>query len=141
MRYGLTIFLLHFFLFSFAQKGTNEKILQTELRRFEAMTQKDTVVLKQLLSEDLIYIHSNSLQESKGTHIGTIAAGTMVYQKMNRGKVQVRRYGKLALTNGDVQVQGLLKGAPFEVHLAYTAVYKKKKKTWQLVNWQSTRIP
>ncbi|HOY05219.1 MAG TPA: nuclear transport factor 2 family protein [Saprospiraceae bacterium] len=141
MRYGFTLLLLHFFLFSFAQNSAHEKILQTELRRFAAMTQKDTVVLKQLLSDDLMYIHSNSLQENKSAHLGNIAAGTMVYQKMSRGKVQVRRYGKLALTNGDVQVQGLLKDAPFEVHLAYTAVYKKKKKTWQLVNWQSTRIP
>ena len=105
------------------------------------MTKKDTVALKRLLSDDLIYLHSNSLQESKRAHISSIATGAIVYQKMTREKVQVRRYGKIAVTNGAVQVEGRLKSTQLDLHLAYTAVYKKKKKTWQLVNWQSTRIP
>lgn len=139
MRYLLIILLLHNFLPGFSQ--TDKNILSVELQRFEAMTRQDTATLKNLLSDDLIYIHSNSMRETKSAHIAAIVSGNLVYQKMNREKVEVRRYGKIALTNGTLQVQGFLNNAPFELRLMYTAVYKKHKKYWQLLNWQSTRIP
>lgn len=137
MKYLLTLLLLHHFLFSFSQ--TDNKILAAEHLRFEAMTKRDTGALKEMLHEDLVYIHSNALTETKSTHISAIAQGTLVYQKMSREKVVVRQYGKIAITNGTLKVQGILKGAPFELNLLYTAVYKKRKNQWQLLNWQSTK--
>ncbi|MCC6281543.1 MAG: nuclear transport factor 2 family protein [Saprospiraceae bacterium] len=105
------------------------------------MTRQDTTALKTLLADDLIYIHSNSMKESKKEHIAAIATGYLIYEKMNRENVQVRRYGKTAVVNGVLQVKGLLNKANFELKLTYTAIYRKHKKQWQLVNWQSTRIP
>ena len=137
MKYQLTFLLLCFFLFSNAQT----EVLDTEALRFLAMTSRDTVALRPLLSDDLVYIHSNGLQESKEAHLTSIRTGSIVYQKMTRKDVRVRKYKKMAITNGDVQVQGTLNNTPFEIHLLYTAVYRKHKKTWQLVNWQSTRLP
>lgn len=139
MRFLLVILLSHNFLSCFSQ--TENKVLATEQQRFEAMTRKDTAALKNLLSDDLTYIHSNAMSETKSVHIGSIGAGTLVYEKMTREKVSVRRYGKIAITNGTLKVQGILKGNPFELHLLYTAVYKKHRKHWQLLNWQSTKIP
>ena len=128
-------------LFSLAQSKTEQKILDTELRRFEAMTRKDTLALRDLLADDLVYIHSNTLTESKKEHITNIATGYLIYEKMTREQAKVRRYGKVALSNGVVQVRGILKEKTFEMRLAYTAVYRKKGGTWRLVNWQSTKVP
>ena len=124
----------------FAQSASSP-VLSDEGRRFDAMTRRDTAALQRLLHQDLVYIHSNALIEDKAQHISAIAAGRLVYQKMTPTNTRVRRYGKTALTNGTVQVQGLLNGTPFELRLSYTAVYRKKRGTWQLLNWQSTRIP
>lgn len=128
-------------LFSLAQSKTEQKILDTELRRFEAMTRKDTLALRDLLADDLVYLHSNTLTESKKEHISNIATGYLIYEKMTREQAKVRRYGKVALTNGVVQVKGILKEKTFEMRLAYTAVYRKKGGIWRLVNWQSTKVP
>ena len=128
-------------IFTFAQSKTEQKILDTELRRFEAMTRKDTLALRELLADDLVYIHSNTLTESKKEHITNIATGYLIYEKMTREQAKVRRYGKTALSNGVVQVRGILKEKTFEMRLAYTAVYRKKGGTWRLVNWQSTKVP
>jgi len=128
-------------LFALAQSKTDQKILDTEQRRFEAMERKDTVALRGLLADDLIYLHSNALTESKSAHISAISTGYLIYEKMTREKVGVRRYGKTALTNGIVQVRGILNKNAFEIRLAYTAVYRKKGGVWRLVNWQSTRVP
>jgi ketosteroid isomerase-like protein len=128
-------------LFALAQSKTEQKILDSELRRFEAMTRKDTLALRDLLADDLVYLHSNTLTESKKEHISNIGTGYLIYEKMTREQAKVRRYGKVALINGVVQVKGILKEKTFEMRLAYTAVYMKKGRTWRLVNWQSTRVP
>ena len=127
-------------LFAVAQSKTNQKILETEQRRFEAMTRKDTVALRDLLADDLVYIHSNALTETKSAHISAISTGRLVYEKMIREQATVRRCGKIALSNGIVRVTGILHGKPFEIRLIYTATYRKKGGIWRLLNWQSTRI-
>lgn len=138
---------LYFFLFltlpvfAPAQSKCDRKILDTEQRRFEAMMHKDTALLRDLLADDLVYVHSNALTENKKEHISAISGGRLVYEKMTREQVKVRRYGKTALTNGIVQVRVILNQNPLEMRLAYTAVYRKKGGTWQLANWQSTRVP
>jgi ketosteroid isomerase-like protein len=124
-----------------AQGKTELKILDTEQRRMEAMTRRDTAWLHRHLAEDLLYLHSNAMQETKQEHLAAIASGRLVYEKMIRESAQVRRWGRTAVTNGRVRVQGLLNGNAFEVSLAYTAVYRRQKGRWLLLRWQSTRLP
>ena len=126
--------------FASAQPGKSH-VLTDQNRRFDAMTRADTAALSRLLHDDLIYIHSNALIEDKAQHLAAIAAKRLVYQKMAPEKAKVRRYGKTALTSGTVQVKDLLNDKPFELNLAYTAVYRKKRGIWRLLNWQSTRLP
>lgn len=104
------------------------------------MTQKDTARLKKFLADDLVYLHSNGLTETKHGHLESIGSGNITYKSMDRApQTRVRVYGKWAITNGSVRVVGILKGNPFDVQLTYSAVYRKKKGRWQLVNWQSSR--
>ncbi len=123
-----------------AQSKSDRQVLDTEQRRFEAMVARDTVVLKRLLHEDLVYSHSNAMQENKQQHLAAIASGRVVYAKMTRETVRLRHYGKTALTNGTLHVSGNITGNPFDIKLLYTAVYHKQKNIWRLVNWQSTRV-
>lgn len=124
-----------------AQSTLADKVLENESKRFAAMTRADTATLKQLLADDLVYIHSNALIENKAEHLAAIASRKLVYEKMERTSATVRFYGKTALVNGTVKVHGILKGNTFELSLLYLAVYRKKRDAWLLVNWQSTRIP
>lgn len=118
----------------------DQRVLDTEQRRFELMVKRDTVLLAGMLDKDLVYIHSNGLVESKKQHIQAIAAGRLVYNTMQREEATVRLYGKTALTNGIVHAAGLINGTTFDIRLRYTAVYVYKKGEWLLANWQSTRI-
>lgn len=137
----LLLLLLALPFFATAQSGADQQILDTEQRRFETMVRKDTAALRDLLSDDLVYIHSNTMTESKSAHLTSIGSGKIVYEKMTREQAKVRRYGKTALSNGVVQVKVSLDGKPVELRLMYTATYLKKRGAWRLVNWQSTRIP
>lgn len=124
-----------------AQSSKNAAVLQDELQRFDAMMRRDTVELKRWLSDDLIYRHSNGLLEDKQGHLKAIASGTLVYEHMTRDSVQVQCYGRTAIINGIARVRGRLQHTPFEVRLSYLAVYRKKGGRWQLLRWQSTRLP
>ena len=137
----LLLLLLALPFFATAQSGADQQILDTEQRRFDTMVRKDTAALRDLLSDDLVYIHSNTMTESKSAHLTSIGSGKIVYEKMTREQAKVRRYGKTALSNGIVQVKVSLDGKPVELRLMYTATYLKKRGAWRLVNWQSTRIP
>ena len=116
-------------------------VLATEQSRFDAMINRDTAVLERLLSDDLVYIHSNALQENKRAHIRSIASGKIIYQCMSRSDNVVRFYGKTAINTGAINAKGIISSNPFDLKMLYTAVYRKKKQGWQLVNWQTTRFP
>lgn len=143
MRY---LFLLFICLYltptaTWGQSGRTSSVLETEALRFEAMTRKDTAFLKNLLHEDLVYIHSNGLTETKKEHLRAISTGSIVYKSLDRAPgTRIRRYGKWAITNGAVHVSGMLNGNSFDLQLRYTAIYRKKKGKWWLLNWQSTRV-
>lgn len=115
-------------------------VLETEARRFEFMTKSDTIALAPMLADDLVYMHSNGLTESKIQHLNAISTGRLHYNTMHREEAHVRLYGKIAITNGLLHAMGVLNGNPFDLHLRYTAVYQKQKHGWRLLNWQSTRI-
>ena len=122
-----------------AKSNLAENVLAIEAKRFEAMIDADTTVLQSMLAEELVYVHSNALKETKSAHLASIASRKLVYEKMEREAANVRFYGKTALVNGIVKVHGILNGNAFDVRLLYSAVYRKKGRSWVLVNWQSTK--
>lgn len=122
-----------------AQSHRTEQVLDSELVRFRLMTDRDTVQLRDYLSEDLVYVHSNSLRENADEHVRAISTGKIVYQRMDRKRADVRLYGRTAVVNGEIQVTGLLNNSPFDVFMLYTAIYRKNKGKWQLISWQTTR--
>lgn len=138
-------FLLLYLIFTssnvLAQTAAEKKVVDSEALRFSLMTQRDTANLKNFLADDLLYVHSNGLTETKEEHLRAIGSGKITYLSMERMPgLRVRIYGKWAITNGDVKANGTVNGAPFDIRLKYTAVYKKKKNYWQLLSWQSARL-
>lgn len=114
----------------------------SEQMRFEAQVSRDTAALGRLLSEDLLYVHSNALAENKADFIRSVASGSIQYLAMRKlQSTMAQIWGKTALLQGIVEVQGLYQGNAFAMTLRYTSVYRKEKGCWQLVTWQSTRIP
>ena len=140
MRFIYWYFLLLLPVSGLAQSKTDLQVLATEQQRFDLMVKRDTVALRPMLHDELLYIHSNALQETKSAHLTAISTGRLAYASMVRETADVRHYGKTALTNGVVRVKGVINGTPFEVRLLYTAIYRKQHGRWLLLNWQSTKI-
>lgn len=116
-------------------------VVIAEDQRFQAMVSRDTISLQKLTHKDLIYVHSNALQESKTDFIHSVASGKIQYQSMHRDKIAITQWRKTAIINGEVAVKGINNNTPFDIKLRYLAVYRKKSGKWVLYRWQSTRIP
>lgn len=115
-------------------------VTESEAMRFQAQVSRDTAALEDLLSDDLVYIHSNTLVETKADFIRSVGGGGIRYLAMQaEGEPVIRRWGKAAISNGIVMVNGMYQGTKFDLRLYYTAVYRKEKGTWKLCSWHSTK--
>jgi hypothetical protein len=116
-------------------------VRQVELNRFVAMMGRDTTALRSALADELSYTHSNGLVESKAMHLEAVGSGRTVYQTIGPRGMSYRQVGETVVGNGMVKSQGSLAGTAFDVMLRVTTVHIRRAGRWQLVAWQSTRVP
>lgn len=116
-------------------------VLRAEQLRFGAMMQGDTVALRQFLADELVYTHSNAMVETKPLHLAAIGSRRTVYESIAPDSMGYRIYGELAVGSGTVKSKGTLNGTAFDVLLRVSTVHVMREGRWQLVVWQSTRMP
>jgi hypothetical protein len=114
---------------------------EAESRRFAAMMRADTTELGRYLAAELVYTHSNAMVESRADHQGAVASGKTVYESIAPVELKYQVYAEYAVGTGTVKSKGTLNGTAFDVMLRVTTVHVKRAGRWQLVAWQSTRMP
>ncbi len=141
MKNCLFLALLLLPLAGFGQTRTEQKLADLERRRFAAMVDRDFPTLRDLLADDLRYTHSNAKFETKAEFLTEINDGTLRYQKMAPQQIDVRVFKKTAVITGVCEVVVKQGERVVESMLRYTDVWQKRDGRWQLVAWQSTRVP
>jgi len=125
----------------YGQTRVYSSLQRAERARFDAMISADTTTLREVLHPDLLFIHSNGLEESADGMVASVASGAIVYQSFEpQQSPGVQVLGKTALVDGLVRVKGLYRGTEFTVDLRYTSVYRKVRGQWLLIRWQSTKV-
>lgn len=122
-----------------APRATTDAEIETlERVRFAAMTRQDAETLRPMLADDLVYCHSNARCESREQFLQTIATGVIRYRAI---ELRVRRVGELVLVNGRADIDGLAEGRPIAMQVVFLDAYAWREGRWQLIAWQSTRVP
>jgi len=127
-----------------AQMGKPEQqVLQAEKERFAAMVKADRAALEKLLADDLTYIHSTALLQTKDEFIKSVLAGNIDYVSIvpSDGDSKVRINGNTAVATGLAAVNVIDNGKDRKIRIRYTTVYANRGGAWLLQNWQSTVIP
>ena len=109
--------------------------------RFRAMIANDLETLAAVLADDLVYIHSDGDVDSKEEFLQRLRSGSLRYRSIEPRDVLVRTFGHTAVVTGRSRMAVTNAGADREFEILYTAVYVVRGNSWQLVSWQSTRIP
>jgi hypothetical protein len=121
--------------------GNEQKIIDLDRKRMNAMAQKDVTTLKALLSDELIYTHSSARLDTKQSLIGAMESGSTVYTAVEPSDVKAQDLGDAVVLTGSCRISVMSNGCPNTFGVRFTDVYANKGGQWQMVAWQSTRLP
>lgn len=116
-------------------------IEQIERARFAAMVARDVRALDPMLASDLHYCHSTGQVENEAQFLETIRTQRLRYDAIDLKEINVRHSGDLALVTGLANVRVAVGSDSQQFDLRYTDAYVLRDGRWQLVAWQSTRVP
>lgn len=120
---------------------TAESVEQVERRRFAAMVAQDIPALEPLLAEELSYGHSHGEIEDKTQFLETIRGGRLRYRSIDVQDLDVRLYQNLAIVTGRLSAEAQAGNQLVTLRLSFTDAYVNRDGRWQLIAWQSTRLP
>ena len=120
---------------------TAAEALQAEEARYAAQANADVNAMQRLFGDDLVYIHSSTVEDTKASFIESMRSGNVKYRSMKRGDVVVRTYGCIAIISGKAKFEVTARGQDLALDLLFHAVWAKRAAGIQFVSWQATKVP
>jgi ketosteroid isomerase-like protein len=121
--------------------GNGQMIIELDRKRMAAMAQKDVATLNEVLSDDLVYTHSSARLDTKQSLIGAMESGGTVYTSVVPSDVKAQDLGDTVVLTGSCRIGVNSGGRANSFGVRFTDVYANKGGRWQMVTWQSTRLP
>jgi ketosteroid isomerase-like protein len=118
-----------------------QKIIELDKKRMDAMASKDIATLRAILSDDLVYTHSSARLDTKQSLIDGMESGTTVYTAVEPSDVKAQDFGDAVVLTGSARFRVTSRGNPISFGVRFTDVYINQGGQWQMVAWQSTRLP
>jgi hypothetical protein len=121
--------------------GNEQTIIGLDKKRMEAMAKKDIATLNALIGDELVYTHSTARLDTKQSLIGNMEAGSTVYTSVVPSDVKAQDLGDTVVLTGSCRISVMSQGRPNSFGVRFTDVWANKGGQWQMVAWQSTRLP
>jgi len=121
--------------------GNAETVIDLDKKRMQAMAKKDVATLQSVLADDLIYTHSSARLDTKKSLIDNMTSGATVYTSVEPSDVKAQDLGDTVVLTGIAQIKVTANGNPLAFGVRFTDVYAKRDGRWQMVTWQSTKLP
>ena len=119
-----------------------QEMAALEQALYRAMIERDLETLRSLLADDLWYVHSTGVAESKAEYLAAVAGGRYEYERIARRNVTVQVHVETAVARGEVEMSVSAAGEPKRlIRLLFTLLWVKQAGRWRLVIRQATRIP
>ncbi len=137
--YFVSLLLLFVSVISFAQADTvslKEAVVQLD----QALLQKDTVILLDILDRKVSFGHSNGWTEGKKDIISDLSSGYLYYEKLETFNLEISTGKKWASVRMKVGAKGIVNKKSFDLQLYVLQVWIKEKNKWKLIARQSTKL-
>jgi ketosteroid isomerase-like protein len=121
--------------------GNGDNIIELDKKRMTAMAQKDIATLNELVADDLVYTHSSARLDTKQSLIGNMESGSTVYTSVVPSNVKAQDLGDTVVLTGECRISVNSGGRSNSFGVRFTDVYANRGGRWQMVTWQSTRLP
>ena len=120
---------------------TADEALAAEDARYAAQMGDDYGALQKLLGNDLVYVHSSAVVDTKASYIDSMKSGTVKYRVMRRSDVTVRTYGCVAIISGLGNFDVTVKGQDMAVEIRFHSIWAKRDNGLEFISWEATRTP
>ena len=121
--------------------SNGELVIGLDRKRMQAMAAKDIATLDALLADDLVYTHSTARLDTKQSLIANMKSGATVYSAVEPSEVRAQDLGDVVVLTGIARVKVLSNSKELDFQVRFTDAYAKRSGRWQMVAWQSTRLP
>ena len=121
--------------------GNGQTIIDLDRKRMTAMAEKDIRTLNEVISDELVYTHSSARLDTKQSLIGAMESGSTVYTSVEPSDVKAQDFGDTVVLTGSCRISVMSGGRPNSFGVRFTDVYANRGGRWQMVTWQSTRLP
>lgn len=121
--------------------GNADTVIELDRKRMTAMAEKDVATLNTVLADDLIYTHSSARLDTKQSLIAAMESGATVYTSVIPSDVKAQNLGDAVVLTGVASISVNSNGTPNAFRVRFTDVYANRNGRWQMVAWQSTRLP
>jgi len=118
-----------------------QMVIDLDKKRMAAMAHKDVATLNALLADDLVYTHSSARLDTKQSLIGNMESDATVYTAVEPSDVKAQDLGEAVVLTGTCRISVMSGGRPNSFGVRFTDVYANRGGRWQMVTWQSTRLP
>ena len=114
---------------------------EVDASRFRAMIAADAAALDRVLADDLVYTHTTGRVDTKQAFIDSLTSGNISYEAISTRDTVARVYGDVAVITGSADFEVSAGSQQLAFPIRFTEVYEWSDGRWQLVAWQSTRLP
>jgi len=121
--------------------STAREILALEERRYAAMTTNDVHALEALFHDDLLYVHSTGVADTRASYLEALRTGKTRYKSAQRSDEHVRFAGDAALVTGRAKFEVEVDGKHKSLNLAFLDVWTRTPAGWKFIAWQSCSLP
>lgn len=108
-----------------------------EERRYAAMLNADISVLKDLLHDELSYMHSTGELETKESYISGLRKGTSAYKKVRCSDRTIRVHNDIGLVFHRLEADVVFQGNARHLDNRLLAVWSREVDQWRMIGLQS----
>jgi ketosteroid isomerase-like protein len=120
---------------------TDAELGELEDRRYAAMTAADLDALDELLSDDVLYAHSNASVDTKASYLELLRTESLVYHSLQHTTEAVIRRPGVAIVSGTMSGAIRMHGADKTLNSRVAAVWALDDGRWRLIAFQPTPVP
>lgn len=121
--------------------GNGDRVIALDAQRMTAMSQGDVGTLNALIADELVYTHSSARLDTKKSLIENMQTGKTVYTAVVPSNVRAQDYGDTVVLTGVARISVNSGGNAMNFGVRFTDIWANKGGNWQMVAWQSTKLP
>ncbi len=123
-----------------AAESPIEIVRRLDQARLVAMGTGDGAALVKILSDEMVFVHSDGRSESKTDYVKNMSAGDTAYSDLKTTEVSARQIAAdVIVLSGAQEMKKKLGPSWSEIKIKFLSVWRNENGTWRMVAWQSMK--